>query len=112
MINFKLLDMSQESPVRDYTLNKKRRICNEENIIERVEHNNPKIVYSLLEIAQKYSEEKAEKESLPDLTFTIEPGQIEKDTMTGIYVQFSYGRYEIGIVKIVGSKTNLLKMQI
>ena len=51
MINFKLLDMPQERPARDYTLNKKRRIYNEENILERVEHNDPKIVYSLLEIA-------------------------------------------------------------
>lgn len=100
VINFKLLDMPQERPARDYTLNKKRRIYNEENILERVEHNDPKIVYSLLEIAKKYSEEKAEKEALPDLVFTIEPWQIEKDTMTGIYVQFSFGRYETGIVKI------------
>lgn len=55
----------------------------------------------MLEIAQKYSEEKAEKDSLPDLVFTIEPWQIERDTMTGIYVQFSYGRYDTGIVKIL-----------
>ena len=43
---------------------------------------------------------KKEKEELPDLTFIIEPWQIEKDTMTGIYVEIAYGRYETGIVKI------------
>ncbi len=62
--------------------------------------NDPKAVYGVLEIAQKFEEQKKEKEELPDLTFIIEPWQIEKDTMTGIYVEIAYGRYETGIVKI------------
>lgn len=43
---------------------------------------------------------------------TVEPWQIEKDIMPGIYVQFSYGCHETGIVKIAVSKINLLKVQI
>ncbi|MGL9969185.1 relaxase/mobilization nuclease domain-containing protein [Enterococcus sp. DIV1420a] len=100
VINYRLLDMPQQRPARDYTLNKKHRIYNEENILERTSKNDSEAVYHIGEIAGKYAEHKAEKESLPDLTFLIEPWQIQKDTMTGIYVEFSYGRYETGVIKI------------
>ncbi|WP_195957999.1 relaxase/mobilization nuclease domain-containing protein [Enterococcus gallinarum] len=100
VINYKLLDLPQERPARDYTLNKKRRSYNEEKIRERTSKNDPKAVCGVLEIAKKYEEQKKEKEELADLTFIIEPWQIEKDTMTGIYVEIAYGRYETGIVKI------------
>lgn len=100
VINYKLLDLLQERPARDYTLNKKHRIYNEENIIERTNKDKPESVFSLDDIAKKYADQKNEKESLPDLTFVIEPWQIEKDTTTGIYVEIAYGRYENGVVKI------------
>lgn len=100
VINYKLLDMPQKRPARDYTLNKKHRIYNVENILERTSKNDPKAVFQVGEIIQKYSEHKAQKEELPDLTFIIEPWQIERDTMTGIYVEVAYGRYEKGVVKI------------
>ncbi|MGM0322521.1 hypothetical protein IGI82_003721 [Enterococcus sp. AZ067] len=100
VINYKLLDEPQTRPARDYTLNKKHRIYNEENIIERTSKNKPEAVFALGDIAKKYADHKAEKESLPDLTFVIEPWQIERDTTTGIYVEIAYGRYETGVVKI------------
>ena len=98
--NYQLLDLPQKRPARDYTLNKKHRIYSVENIKERVDKNDPKAVFSLGEIAQKYAEQKLEKENLPDLTFIIEPWQIDRDTMTGIYVEIAYGRYDTGVVKI------------
>lgn len=100
VINYKLLDMPQQRPARDYTLNKKHRIYNEENILERTGKNDPDAVFHAGEIAQRYAEQKAEKEELPDLTFIIEPWQIQKDTVTGIYVEIAYGRFEQGVVKI------------
>ena len=100
VINYKLLDIPQKRPARDYTLNKKHRIYNEENILERTSKNDPDAVFHVSEIAQKYAEQKAEKEELPDLTFVIEPWQIQKDTMTGIYVEVAYSRYETGVIKI------------
>jgi len=100
VINYKLLDMPQQRPARDYTLNKKHRLYNEENIIDRTSKNDPDAVFHIGEIAQKYAEQKAEKEDLPDLTFVIEPWQIQRDTMTGIYVEFAYGRCETGVIKI------------
>lgn len=100
VINYKLLDLPQKRPARDYTINKKQRIYNEENIIERVSKNKPEAVFNAMDIAKKYVEQKAEKESLPDLTFVIEPWQIQRDTMTGIYVEIAYGRYETGVVKV------------
>lgn len=99
-INYKLLDLPQQRPARDYTIIKKHRIFNEENIIERTSKNKKEAVFSLGEIAKKYEEQKAAKESLPDLTFIIEPWQIQRDTMTGIYVEIAYGRYETGVVKV------------
>lgn len=107
VINYKLLDMPQKRPARDYTINKKHRIYNMENIVERTSQNNPKAVFQVGEIITKYSEHKAQKEELPDMTFIIEPWQIEKDTMTGIYVEIEYGRYEKGVVKIPDYKLDL-----
>lgn len=98
--NYQLLDLPQQRPTRDYTLNRKHRIYNIENIVERTSKNDPKAVFSLGQISEKYNEQKREKESLPDLTFIIEPWQIERDTMTGIYVEVAYGRYETGVIKI------------
>ncbi|MDN3202072.1 relaxase/mobilization nuclease domain-containing protein [Enterococcus faecalis] len=100
VINYQLLDKEQKRPARNYTLNQKHRIYNKESIIERISKNDPKIVYHLEEVAEKYNEYKQEKESLPDLKVIIEPWQIEKDTLTGIYVEINYGRYEKGVIKI------------
>lgn len=100
VINYKLLDLPQIKVARDYTLNKKQRLYNKENILDRISKNDPVAVFHSADIAQKYQEQKEEKESLPDLTFVIEPWQIQRDTMTGIYVEVAYGRYETGVVKI------------
>lgn len=109
VVNYKLLDMPQKRPARDYTINKKHRIYNVENIIERTSKNNDEAVFHVGEIIKKYSEHKAQKEALPDMTFIIEPWQIEKDTTTGIYVEIAYGRYEKGVIKIPDYKLDQRK---
>lgn len=107
--NYQLLDLPQKRPARDYTLNKKQRLYNKENILDRVSKNDPLAVFNTLEIAQKYLEQKEEKEELPDLKFVIEPWQIQRDTATGIYVEIAYGRYETGVVKIPDYRLDQLK---
>lgn len=98
--NYQLVDLPQKRPARDYTLNRQNRSYSQKNIIDRVEKNDEQAVYNYAEIAQKYMEYKLEKEKTSDVTFIIEPWQIEEDTMSGIYVEVEYGRFEKGVVKI------------
>lgn len=106
-IRYKLLDEPQERPARDYTMSKKQRKYSFEKIEERLSHN--KVVYSTAEIASEFEKIKKENIETPDLKLTLEPWQIEKDTMTGIYVRLDIGQSKTGVIKIPDYKIDSLE---
>lgn len=105
-IRYKLLDEPQERPARDYTMSKKQRKYSFEKIEERLTHN--KVVYSTSEIGSEFEKIKKENKEVPDLKLTLEPWQIEKDTLTGIYVRLDIGQSKTGVIKIPDYKIDAL----
>lgn len=100
VLRFKLTDLPQQRYVRDYTLNKKYRLYNYEEISKQTLLNKKGSVCYDYEIKEQYDKLKVEKAEVPDVEFKIQKWQIERDTMTGIYLAIRYGREEEGIVKI------------
>lgn len=103
---YKLLDFEQKRPARDDSMSQKKRKYSLENISERLTHN--KVVYSLSEVVSEFQKIKAEKKDNPDLKLIIEPWQIKKDTMTGIYIEVEYGSRQTGLIKIPDYKMDKL----
>lgn len=107
VINYRLKDFPQERWVRDYTLNKKRRSFSLEKIVAQSEKNNPAGSLAAWEIKTAFEKFQKEKEALPDIEVIIPPEQIESKSMTGIYIEIDYGRFERGTIKIPDYKLDL-----
>ncbi|GAB2022665.1 relaxase/mobilization nuclease domain-containing protein [Pseudolactococcus yaeyamensis] len=103
---YKLLDFPQQRPARDDSMSNKKRKYSLENIAERLTHN--QVVYNLAEVVSEFQKIQDEKISNPDIRLVVEPWQIKKDTMTGIYVEVEYGRRQKGLIKIPDYKIDRL----
>lgn len=107
-----LRDFPQERSARDTTLLTKKERQNEhrkysyEGIIERIAQNT--IQLSEREFLEQWHNFQNDKIKFPEIKCLVEPWQIEKETMTGIYVRVKMGKRNTGLVKIPDYKFDQL----